>query len=307
MLVAWLMPSLLYGQQEDSCSSLSGALPFEIVRCKTEQRKRKIDSLNIVTRKLRDYSLSVADTGLHIHAQIQQSDSIWKLHIDADCFLQADAAYPGESGGGGRANDQEKGYAISECLDHFVSERLEYLAELSKSIYMIPVRNEGNKADSKGKTLQTKKKRSKSKAETGHRPVKAAPKTSQPSSIRLCGVLDPGNPKCDLSNTRLQTWNSFDVVSTEIDDGAAILGGTGESLTVLWAHEKASIGSDVKICDLSGSGTRIWAFPVRIQIPGAEAWGADEIIVRAHGDSIGVLLRLPDSISRKCRPVLETR
>lgn len=160
-LVVWLMPSLLYGQQEDSCSCLSGVLPFEIVICKAEQRKRKLDSVNRVTQKLLGYSLSVADTELHIHTQIQKSDSIWGLHMETDCFLQADAAYPGEPGEGGRANDQEKSYAISECLDHFVNERLEYLAELSKSIYMIPVRDNSSLRKSKEKAMQIKRKRSK--------------------------------------------------------------------------------------------------------------------------------------------------
>lgn len=130
---------------------------------------------------------------------------------------------------------------------------------------------------------------------------------SQPSTSMVCGVLDPGNPNCRLSNTKFQKWNGFNLVSTGFEDGAAILGGFMDSLSVLWVHEKSSIDSPARVCDLPDSGMRIWAFPVRIQIPGSDAWGADEIIVRARGDSIGVLPHIPDSLSRTCKRVLEAR
>ncbi len=164
LLVFWLIPSLLYGQQVDSCSSLQNAMIFEIVSCKTVQRQRKMDSIKVATAELQEYSKRFNDLDANISKQIKTSDSLWNLHVKSDCFLQANAAYPGESGEDRRANDQEKGYAISECMSHYVAERLEYLTQLSKSIYMIPVRNEGNEAKSKGKVSQPKKKCLKCKA-----------------------------------------------------------------------------------------------------------------------------------------------
>ena len=145
-----------------------------------------------------------------------------------------------------------------------------------------------------------------SSSTAGSRSTQQAPQEHPYNRQRLCTVLDPANPNCSLSNTRSQTWNRFHVVSTELEgDAAAILGGVMDSIALLWIHEKSVFDSPARVCDLPDSAMRIWAFPVRIQVPGSDAWAKEEIIVSARGDSIRVAPKLPESASKRCKQVLD--